>query len=701
MSLKAVGIGLLAATSLVSVSAAQAQVTQTQGVSAQGAGGTNATSGVTSFPSAFFADARPNTAMDMVSRIPGFVFDGGAQVRGFSAGAGNVVIDGQRPTSKQDDLEQILRRIPAGQVERIDLIRGGDRAIDMQGRTLIANVVRKKDGVKQLVVALVGDWTPSTGKTAPVLKLEATRERDGVRTEASLVTGSFIDNGSGDGRDSFTDNPAVKPGGTCVTTCALRLRARAGGWFTDSTAVYERPLAGGRLHLNADLHVNTYTDREADTGGPLSYDSRLAYTERHTNGEMALNYLRGLGPDTRMELTAIQQVRQGHVLSGYLADQSDQQYDQHSRLSESIVRGVLRKWFGADLTAELSAEGAYNLQYAAARYTVDGDTAALAAARTRVDEKRADAGGVVQWRPTAALQLEASVHVETSTIASAGDVMAEKTLTYVKPRGVLTWTPRAGDQIRLRVEREVGQLDFDAFVASGQLNTGLHAGNPTLEPMTSWVYEAAVEHGFWGRGDVTLTLRHSQLSNVVDRIRGFDPSHPLDPAGFYDTPGNIGVGTDDSVSLDFTTPLAPFGLKHGLLKGSATWSHNEATDPTTGTTRPISQMRPFTGTLNFSDEIEALRSSWGVDVFSTRRQVAYRYNEIDYTKVLPFVVLYFEYKPAPYQAWRLELNNLTDRKMQNDYVSFSSSRPSQIAGIEARRQASGVLIHLRYRQTFG
>ena len=48
----------------------------------------------------------------------------------------------------------------------------------------------------------------------------------------------------------------------------------------------------------------------------------------------------------------------------------------------------------------------------------------------------------------------------------------------------------------VRIEQEVGQLDFDAFVASGQLNTGLHAGNPTLEPMTSWVYEAAVEHSF-------------------------------------------------------------------------------------------------------------------------------------------------------------------------------------------------------------
>lgn len=688
--------GLVAAACLVSATAFQAE-----GAEAQGSAAPSATTGTTSYPAAFFADARPNTAMDMVSRIPGFVFDGGAQVRGFSAGAGNVVIDGQRPTSKQDDLESILRRIPASQVERIDLIRGGDRAIDMQGRTLIANIVRKQGGVRQLVFALVDDWTPSTGKQAPVLKLEATRERDGVRSEASLVTGSFIDNGSGDGRDTFTDNPAVRSGGTCVTACVEHLRARAGGWFTDSTTVYERPLAGGRLHLNADLHVNTYTDREADYGGPPPYDSRLAYTERHTNGEVAINYRRGFGPDTRVELTAIQQVRQGHVLSGYVSDGGDQQYDQHSRLSESILRGVVRRGFGSDLTVELSTEGAYNLQHAAALYTVNDAAADLAAARTRVNEKRADFGGQAQWRPTPAIQVEAGMHVETSTITSAGDVTAEKTLTYVKPRGVLTWTPRAGDQIRIRVEQEVGQLDFDAFVASGQLNTGLHAGNPTLEPMTSWIYEAAVEHGFWGNGDVTLTLRHTELSNVVDRIRGFDPTQPLNPAGFYDTPGNIGAGADNTVSLDVTTPLAPFGLKHGLLKASASWSDTEATDPITHQTRPVSQIRPFNGTLNFSDEIEALKASWGVDVYATRRQVVYRFNEIDYAKTLPYVVLYYEYKPGPHQAWRLELNNLTDRKLQNDYVVFSSSRPSAIAGIESRRQASGVLIHLRYRQTFG
>ena len=260
MAFGKLGIGLLAATCLVSATAAQA-------ADAQGA---SATSGVTSFPSAFFADARPNTAMDMVNRIPGFVFDGGAQVRGFSEGAGNVVIDGQRPTSKQDGLESILRRIPAGQVERIDLIRGGDRAIDMQGRTLIANVVRKKDGVRQLVVTLVDDWTPSTGKQAPILKLEATRERDGVRTEASLVTGAFIDNGSGDGRDTFTDNPAVRPAGTCVTSCVLRLRARAGGLAEQLAA---RSRATARQCRSASEHLH-------GSGGGLRRTRRLQQSPR-------------------------------------------------------------------------------------------------------------------------------------------------------------------------------------------------------------------------------------------------------------------------------------------------------------------------------------------------------------------------------------------------------------------------------------
>src|SRR5579862_8996613 len=64
---------------------------------------------VLNYPASYFADARPNTAYDMISRLPGFVFDDGNTLRGFGGTAGNVLIDGQRPTSKTDDLQSVLQ----------------------------------------------------------------------------------------------------------------------------------------------------------------------------------------------------------------------------------------------------------------------------------------------------------------------------------------------------------------------------------------------------------------------------------------------------------------------------------------------------------------------------------------------------------------------------------------------------------------
>src|SRR4051812_38765151 len=80
--------------------------------------------GVIAYPPGFFADARPVNAYDMVIRVPGFTFDKGAVVRGLAGSAGNVLIDGQPPVVKNDTLDEILKRIPAGTIERIELIRG-------------------------------------------------------------------------------------------------------------------------------------------------------------------------------------------------------------------------------------------------------------------------------------------------------------------------------------------------------------------------------------------------------------------------------------------------------------------------------------------------------------------------------------------------------------------------------------------------
>lgn len=100
--------------------------------------------GVIAYPPGFFADAAPTSAYDMVIRLPGFTFDKGALVRGLADAGGNVLIDGQPPVSKNDTLDEILKRIPAAAIARVELIRGGAPGIDMQGRTVVANVVRRR-----------------------------------------------------------------------------------------------------------------------------------------------------------------------------------------------------------------------------------------------------------------------------------------------------------------------------------------------------------------------------------------------------------------------------------------------------------------------------------------------------------------------------------------------------------------------------
>src|SRR5687768_18399817 len=68
----------------------------------------------TSYDAAFFAQYAPRTALDIARRVPGFTLDlGNTDTRGFAGAAGNVVINGARPSSKAETLETTLARIPA------------------------------------------------------------------------------------------------------------------------------------------------------------------------------------------------------------------------------------------------------------------------------------------------------------------------------------------------------------------------------------------------------------------------------------------------------------------------------------------------------------------------------------------------------------------------------------------------------------
>lgn len=115
-----------------------------------------------SYAADFFAPFNPVTAEDMIRRLPGFSLDGGDDRRGFAGAAGNVLINGERPSSKTALAEQ-LSRISARDVLRIDIRVGGGDGTDVSGQTMIADVrLRPREaGATNTFVAQASQLNPS------------------------------------------------------------------------------------------------------------------------------------------------------------------------------------------------------------------------------------------------------------------------------------------------------------------------------------------------------------------------------------------------------------------------------------------------------------------------------------------------------------------------------------------------------------
>jgi outer membrane receptor protein involved in Fe transport len=650
--------------------------------------------GVTSYPASYFDGNRPNTAADMVERLPGFTLSNGAQVRGYDGAAGNVIIDGQRPPTKQIDLDSLLRRIPASQVERIDVIRGGAPGIDMQGQTVLANVILKKNTGVTAVVSAVEDALPGSGRYMPSVRVDLSERNDGRSLEASFGVFNFYDNGVGPGPHTQYDNPAVPDSGICTPECTAHLDAKAGGQDYIATVAYQTPFAGGKLRVNALIDDVVYLDREQDVAGsPAAFDDQSRNAQDLFKGELGAHYTGDLSQGLGLELIALEQGQRRLSLSDYTQGDFDH-YREGDTLAESILRGVLHWQALKTLVVEGSIEGAYNIQTTRTIYDVDYAPQQLAAADVRIIERRTEAALTATWTPSPKYTFEVGMKVEASNLTSTGDTVLDKTLIYPKPRFVFTWSPDPNDQVRLRFAREVGQLDFNAFISTAALNTTqtVHLGNPNLLPQDVWVSELALERKFWKSGDLTVTLRHSDISDAVDRIE--------DPSGLFDEPGNIGHAREDELAVDATAPLDRLFLRNGLLKLNATWRDTRVTDPTSLTARPLSQIHPLDWRLDFTQDLTSLKSTWGVSVQGGFHEDYWRFDEIDQYKLADTIQASWEYHPTAKLAFRLELNNLSNAPFEQTYNVYAANRPSPIEYIDWRSEHSGREIHFRVRKTF-
>ena len=89
-----------------------------------------------------FARFAPRNALDMLRQVPGFSIVSTDQGRGLGQANDNVLVNGERLSSKSDDLFSQLGRIGTNRVERIEIVDGATLGIPgLSGQ--VANVVTK------------------------------------------------------------------------------------------------------------------------------------------------------------------------------------------------------------------------------------------------------------------------------------------------------------------------------------------------------------------------------------------------------------------------------------------------------------------------------------------------------------------------------------------------------------------------------
>ncbi len=568
------------------------------------------TEGVSVYNSDFFTDYFPVTALDMVRQIPGFSIDNGDNVRGFGGAAGNILIDGERPSTKSDNLNSILQRISAQRVDHIELIRGSSPDIDMRGLSRVVNVI----------LAIGGDADRNNWS------FESTFSRDRV-----VVNGEFVHNFDLAGTDITI---GISRGGGPFRSLGIERRLGGDGAlqerrdeaaqqnfaFWAPTFNLEKKFANEHvLHLSAkgnDFRFlnDEFSFVEAPLNGVLTFlrfDTSAAKTHSAST-EFGGDYSFPIGESLDVKFIGLRNDNTGKGIfssstmsvSGLL---SASRVTTRDVTSETISRLVLDWSLGKKHSVQFTAEGALNDLDANLLLELDSgngfEIIDLPVSNTKVKERRGEVSASWVFVPNSKWTLESGLKFEKSRLSQSGDASRTRHFSFPKPSFSASYNMSEKNQLRLSAERKVAQLNFNDFVTSVNLTDDLtDVGNPELEPDRTWTVKAEWERRFAQKGSVSINANRDWITQVQGRV-------PIDNA--FDAPGNLGGASRWRLEMVARLPLDMLGLKNATLDATGFVGDSSVTDPVTGQRRKLGRKRHRNFEFEFRQDLSAQRIAWG------------------------------------------------------------------------------------------
>jgi hypothetical protein len=650
------------------------------------------------YDAAYFSAYAPATALQMVERVPGFAIETvDTAVRGFGQTAGNVVINGQRPSAKSEPIDTILARIPASRVQRIEIAPGDQFGADYSGKAQVLNLIMTAGGglAGTLQASLSRDFTGKlrpAGSASALIKRGESPFNAALRVENEQTTEEGIDRvvALPSGRETEFRRK--------VNTIGEPNVAVAASWAHDAGT-------NRTAHLNGRVLINRFRLDQANDVVPAigpQRDDRL--TQRYDLNEYELGgdvtrplaggALKLIGLATRRDRRetddSFNRVS-GRVIGGFTQLLDD-------RLEETVARLVWSRPNVWGWSLETGVEGVIN------RLDSDVDLALLDAGggatpidlpvdQAVVKEVRSEMF-VNLGRPLSPkLRLDLGLTREASRLTVTGDAEAERSLSFLKPKVVLDWRPSGMWRAQLSVQRTVAQLQFEDFISGAELaNDRVNGGNVDLLPQRAWEALATIERKILGDGLWKLELGYNRVSLVQDRV----PT----PEGF-DAPGNLGNGSVTILRNRIDAPLRSLGIKGGRLTLYGSYVGSSVVDPYTLRGRPFSGNSAFDGEATFRQDLG--KWAWGFTFSGHTPSTFYRLDETDQSSSqFPYVTAFAEWRPNSATSLNLSLDNLTEAQGRRRRTFYEPDRRNPIASlIEYRERNSHVVPTLTFKRTLG
>lgn len=641
--------------------------------------------GPVAYQAEYYARFSPRTALDMIRQTPGFALIESSERRGFSGAAGNVLVDGSRPVAKSQSLSDILQRIPAAQIVRIELLRGAEAAGNATGHAVIANVVR----------------TPTAGQGVWSLGAEVAQQHVPAPNGWASWTGRIGTTDYGIGANGYSLLRELPGSREIVSGTGEPLATRT---EQSPRSFYEmaingemgRPLLGGRMQLTGQAHYSRYhQDNDALTVSPAGDPTereRAPYTETKRTFEAGVEHDRPLGPwdltvaglatrkRFRSDIRLTRESPGGDMLSVFTQD-----IERES--GESIIRFTAAREFSPRHRLEAGIEGAVNTLDQTLVRTFDFGTGPFPVpvpnGNLAVRENRGEAHVSRSWQPADLWTIEARLAGEGSRLSFSGDSEQSVSLFYLKPSIQVNRALGGQNQFRARLYREVSQLDFEDFVSAASLSDDIiEGGNPDLRPEESWRAEVELDLRFGSQGALGLTLFRRHLSNTIDLV-------PINASGaIIDAPGNIGTGRINGVQASLRLPLQPI-LAGGTLTLDGIWMDARVTDPLTGERRTISDFEDRKLEVELRQDSAVGRMAWGAKFTDKPEYVLYRFNEVERSRKSRALDLWMETTMTPGLRARITVVTAVGAPERRERTFHSPDRNGPVDRIELDQYRPG------------